>query len=98
MAASDATVFLHARGGPVDHDVWAMRIAQVGRPTSSGCEVRSRFWFGTLDPPDVSLPDDLMKLILSEENAAWQMTHCIEEYRHLAEFLPDLYARSVSPA
>jgi hypothetical protein len=68
-----------------------MRMVHVGRDQDWGCEVRSRFWIGAFDPPNAEVPTAVRNALRSEANAAWQMTHCIEEFYHLSTFLPELF-------
>jgi hypothetical protein len=92
LANSDAVVLNYGRGGPADADFWSMQMVHVARDQDWGCEVRTRFWLGALDPATAQIPPGMRDLMLSERNAAWQMIHCIEEFRYLSTFLPELFA------
>jgi len=93
LASADVSLVSCARGGPADRDVWTMRMVHVGRDTADGCEVRSRFWMGVFDPPAEAPPREVIETIFSDENAAWQMKHAMEEFYYASQFLPELYAR-----
>lgn len=93
LAGADVSFVSCARGGPADRNVWAMRMVHVGRDTADGCEVRSRFWMGVFDPAESAPPRDVVEKLFSDENAAWQMKHAIEEFYYASQLLPALYAR-----
>lgn len=96
LARADVSLLSCGRGGPVDRSVWAIYMVHVGRDTADGCEVRSRFWLGAFDPPDAAPRPEVIKNIFSDENAAWQMKHAMEEFYYASQLLPELYAREGS--
>ena len=98
--ASSEQVFICARVGfsnfPLDYG-WLVH--QV-RAVADGAEMRSRFWIGgeqiafkshhVLGEMASGLLQTLKKV--NEQQATALLTHCSEEMRHLATFLPALYA------
>ncbi len=82
-----------ARTGLLDAPVWAGHLIHLVRDTEYGCEMRSRFWLGDFDPPEVAGTREA-RIGLIPEHAGWGLLkHCHEEMGYLAAFLPDLYAR-----
>lgn len=70
------------------------------RPTSDGCEMRSRFWImgDNLAVPSLVRPvatrlAGLVNPVGQERAAEALLVHCAEEMGHLATFLPELYHR-----
>ncbi|MEM0975897.1 MAG: hypothetical protein AAGJ34_00035 [Pseudomonadota bacterium] len=71
------------------------------RPTSSGSEMRSRFWIGgeTVSPSNnhgrfmktAMMPFRPLAKVMAPK-ARDLLAHCGQEMNHLAQFLPDLYA------
>lgn len=99
-AASNEQVFICARVGFSDFPLdYGWLVHQV-RAVADGAEMRSRFWIGgeqiafksnhVLGEMASGLLQKLKKV--NEQQATALLTHCSEEMRHLATFLPSLYA------
>ncbi len=92
------TAAVCGRVGPLDTDFWAGHLIHLCRDTDYGCEMRSRFWLGDLDPPELA-PDAATRTGLFPDSAGEALLkHCHEEMSYLAGFLPDLYSKHVQPA
>lgn len=98
--ASSEQVFICARVGFSDFPLdYGWLVHQV-RATAEGAEMRSRFWIGGEQIAFKSnnvlseLASNLLQKVkkVSEQQATDLLTHCSEEMRHLATFLPALYA------
>ena len=98
--ASNEQVFICAQVGFSDFPLdYGWLIHQV-RAVSDGAEMRSRFWIGGEQIAFKSnhvlseLASNLLQKVkrVSEQQATALLTHCSEEMRHLATFLPALYA------
>ena len=85
-----------ARTGLLDAPVWAGHLIHFCRDTDEGCEMRSRFWLGDMDPPDLAPTREAKIELFPDEVGLALLTHCIEEMRTLATFLPDLYKRETA--
>ena len=84
-----------ARVGLLDSPVWAGHIIHLCRDTDYGCEMRSRFWLGDVDPPELA-PDATARVNLFPDSAGeGLLKHCHEEMSYLAGFLPELYSQHV---
>jgi hypothetical protein len=69
-------------------------------PTATGCEMRSGFWLGDINPqwpvigtlfkPMLNLPR-IRRIAVTDRMALDLLRHCAEEMNHLARFLPTLY-------
>ena len=82
-----------ARVGPLDAPFWAGHLIHLCRDTDYGCEMRSRFWLGDFDPPEIA-PDAASRTKLFPDSVGeGLLKHCHEEMSYLAGFLPDLHAR-----
>ncbi len=82
-----------ARTGFLDAPIWGGHVIHFCRDTTDGCEMRSRFWLGDMDPPDLAPTREARIELFPDEAAQALLKHCIEEMRTLATFLPDLYER-----
>ena len=87
-----------ARPGLLDVPVHLGRMCHFIRNTDYGCEMRSRFWLGMLEPRDPSfeIPEELRRGLdadLAKGFARRLHQHCVEEMGYLAEILPALYKR-----
>lgn len=75
------------------------RMCHFIRETDYGCEMRSRFWLGTIThrDPTTTIPEsqarEMRKANLNVEFARRLHQHCVEEMGYLAEILPMLYRR-----
>lgn len=84
---------LYGRTGLVDPPLWTGHVLHLCRDTDDGCEMRSRFWLGDFDPPDIASTPERKIALIPDELGEGLLKHCVEEMRTLAAFLPDLYAR-----
>jgi len=91
LANSDISGISCSRGGPAGQDFWAMHVIHVMRDTDWGCEVKTRFWLGDIDPPKPQMTPEIRAAMFPDDMAEWQIRHASEEYMYLAGFLPDLY-------
>ena len=85
-----------ARTGMLDAPIWGGHVIHFCRDTDDGCEMRSRFWLGDMDPPDLAPTREAKIELFPDEVGLALLTHCIEEMRTLATFLPDLYKRETA--
>lgn len=92
LAAAGVSAAICSRGGPAEGDGWVSHVVHVCRDTGEGCEMRSRFFLGDFDPPLPS-PGPVQERIGSAAAARAILRHTLEEYAHLARFLPELYER-----
>lgn len=99
-AATAEQVFICARVGFIDLPLdYGWLVHQV-RAVADGAEMRSRFWIGGEQikfKADHLLSDLASGVVqklkkVSQQQARDLVTHCSEEMRHLATFLPTLYA------
>jgi DAPG hydrolase PhiG domain len=82
-----------ARTGPIDAPVWVGHLIHLCRDTAYGCEMRSRFWIGDFDPPDIAPDPETRRRLISDSVGPAVLQHCHEEMTILAGFLPELYAQ-----
>jgi len=93
FAATGVSAAVCARVGPLDTPFWGAHLIHLVRDTDYGCEMRSRFWLGDVDPPAMA-PDRETRIQMFPDGAAGGLLkHCHEEMTYLAGFLPGLYAR-----
>lgn len=92
LAAAGVSAAICSRGGPAEGDGWASHVVHVCRDTDDGCEMRSRFFLGDFDPP-LPTPGPAQAKVGSAAAARAILRHTLEEYAHLARFLPEAYAR-----
>ncbi len=82
-----------ARVGSLDAPVQAGHLIHLCRDTAYGCEMRSRFWLGDFDPPEVA-PDPAARTAAFPDTVGEALLkHCHEEMSYLAGFLPELYEK-----
>ena len=82
-----------ARTGLLEASVWTGHVIHIVRDTDYGCEMRSRFWIGDFDPPEIASTRQ-ERLERVPDRLGWGLLkHCHEEMSYLAAFLPDLYAK-----
>ena len=55
--------------------------------------MRSRFWLGDFDPPEVAPDRDSRVQLFPDRVGKGLLQHCHEEMTYLAGFLPELYAK-----
>ncbi|MFP6600829.1 MAG: hypothetical protein VB852_10420 [Deltaproteobacteria bacterium] len=94
LAESDVTAAICARVGPLDAPIWAGHLIHLCRDTDYGCEMRSRFWLGDVDPPEL-IPDRQARIDMFPDSAGeGLLKHCHEEMSYLAGFLPKLHSEN----
>lgn len=81
------------RVGPLDAPLWAGHLIHLCRDTEYGCEMRSRFWLGDVDPPELASTRAARIELFPDQMAQGLLKHSHEEMSYLAGFLPGLYAR-----
>lgn len=86
---------LRARGLPVEVGTMVHHV----RPTSDGCEMRSRFWVAGefvrnkgAESGNIVIRTIARWMPMRQEDAASMLVHNAEEMAHLAAFLPQLHA------
>jgi hypothetical protein len=95
LAEAGITAAACARVGLLGSPVWAGHIIHLCRDTDYGCEMRSRFWLGDVDPPELA-PDAKSRANLFPDSVGeGLLKHCHEEMSYLAGFLPELYSQHV---
>ena len=88
-----------ARIGEQDAPAYAGRMCHFVRDTDDGCEMRSPFWLGEIEPRDPAhaIGEDDKRALrrdrLNTEFARRLHQHATEEMGYLAEILPVLYRR-----
>jgi hypothetical protein len=82
-----------ARTGLLEAPIWGGHLIYFCRDTDDGCEMRSRFWLGDVDPPEIARTPEEKTAMFPDEAGRSLLNHCIEEMRTLASFLPGLYRR-----
>lgn len=85
-----------ARVGALEAPVWSGHLIHLCRDTDYGCEMRSRFWLGDMDPSEIASDAETRTRLFPDRVGAALQQHCHEEMSYLAGFLPDLYARETS--
>ncbi len=93
LAAAGVSAAICARIGPLEGPVWAGHFIHLCRDTDYGCEMRSRFWLGDLDPPELAADREARRALFPDSLGPGLMKHCHEEMSYLAGFLPGLHAR-----
>jgi hypothetical protein len=87
-----------ARVGQLEAPVWGGHLIHLCRDTDYGCEMRSRFWLGDVDPPGL-VPDREARIrLFPDALGEGLLKHCHEEMSYLAGFLPGLYTRETGSA
>ncbi len=84
---------VYGRTGLLDPPVWTGHVVHLCRDTDDGCEMRSRFWLGDFDPPDIAPTPQGRTELIPDQLGQDLLKHCMEEMRTLASFLPALYRR-----
>jgi len=87
------TAAVCARVGLLDAPVWAGHLIHLCRDTDYGCEMRSRFWLGDVDPPEIAPDAEARAALFSDRMGEGLLRHCHEEMSYLAGFLPALHAQ-----
>jgi hypothetical protein len=93
FAEAGVSTVVCARVGPLDAPVWAGHLIHLIRDTDYGCEMRSRFWLGDVDPAELAPTPEARTQLFPDRVGAGLSQHCTEEMAYLAQLLPDLYAR-----
>jgi hypothetical protein len=91
------TAAVCARVGLLEAPVWAGHVIHLCRDTAYGCEMRSRFWLGDIDPPAVAPDRETRIQLFPDRSGAGLLAHCHEEMTYLAGFLPELYGKQATP-
>lgn len=91
--SADVSAAICARIGPLDGPVWAGHLVHLCRDTVYGCEMRSRFWLGDFDPPELAPTPEARAALFPDAAGQGLLRHCHEEMSYLAGFLPELYAK-----
>jgi hypothetical protein len=92
------TAAVCARVGLLDSPIWAGHLVHLCRDTDYGCEMRSRFWLGDFDPPELA-PDAAARTnAFPDTTGEGLVKHCHEEMSYLAGFLPGLYSQHADRA
>jgi hypothetical protein len=81
-----------ARVGLLDAPVWSGHLIHLVRDTGYGCEIRSRFWLGDVDPPALASTREARIQLVPDRIGPALLKHCHEEMSYLTAFLPALYA------
>ncbi len=92
------TAAVCARVGLLDAPVWAGHLIHLCRDTDYGCEMRSRFWLGDVEPAALAPDREARIAMFPDRVGAGLLRHCHEEMSYLAGFLPDLHARETGSA
>jgi hypothetical protein len=98
FAEAGITAAVCARVGLLDAPVQAGHLIHLVRDTDQGCEMRSRFWLGDLDPAALAPDRDARVRLFPDAFAGGLLRHCHEEMTYLAGFLPGLHAREAGAA
>ncbi len=92
FAEAGVSAAVCGRVGLLDAPVWAGHLIHLCRDTDYGCEMRSRFWLGDFDPPEMAPDPETRMQIFPDRVGQGLVKHCKEEMTYLAGFLPELYA------
>ena len=82
-----------ARVGPLGAPFWAGHLIHLCWDTDYGCEMRSRFWLGDFDPPEIAPGREGRLALFPDTVGSALLKHCHEEITYLAALLPELYAK-----
>ena len=93
FADAGVSAAICARVGLLDAPVWTGHLVHLVRDTDYGCEMRSRFWLGDVDPPAFAPDRATREALIPDLAGEGLQKHCHEEMSYLAAFLPALYAR-----
>ena len=93
FSGAGVTAAVCARVGPLEAPVWVGHLIHVCRDTDYGCEMRSRFWLGDFDPPELAPDRGSRVRLLPDRMGEGLLRHCHEEMTYLAGFLPALHAK-----
>jgi len=93
LSGAGVSAAICARVGLLDAPVWTGHLMHLCRDTDYGCEMRSRFWLGDLDPPEMAPDRETRIQLVPDSLGKGLMKHAHEEMSYLAGFLPGLYAR-----
>lgn len=95
FAEAGVSTAVCARVGPLDAPVKVGHLIHLVRDTDWGCEMRSRFWLGDFDPPEMASTREARMALVPDVLGAGLHKHCNEEMAYLAAFLPKLHAEEV---
>jgi hypothetical protein len=82
-----------ARVGLLEAPIWTGHLMHLCRDTEYGCEMRSRFWLGDVEPAEMAPNRETRMQLIPDSVGAGLLKHAHEEMSYLAGFLPGLYAR-----
>ena len=82
-----------ARVGLLEAPIWTGHLIHLCRDTDYGCEMRSRFWLGDVDPVQMAPDRETRIQLVPDRIGEGLLKHCHEEMSYLAGFLPTLHAR-----
>jgi len=92
FADAGITAAVCGRVGLLEAPLWTGHVIHLCRDTDYGCELRSRFWIGDMDPPPPGFDRDARLQLFPDSLGASLLKHCHEEMTYLAGFLPELFA------
>jgi len=93
FSEADVGTAVCARVGALDAPIWTGHLIHLVRDTDYGCEMRSRFWIGDFDPPELATTREQRIERVPDRLGQGLLKHCHEEMSYLAGFLPELYAK-----
>jgi hypothetical protein len=64
--------------GMLDSPMWAGHIIHLCRYTDYGCEMRSRFWLGDVDPPELAPDANARRNLFPDAAREGLLKHCHE--------------------
>jgi len=101
LSRKDVTIIC-GQGGDKAKGVWSGDMCHFVRQTDQGVEMRSRFWIGhqiaRMSGPLQGLLNSIInrpflkRKLVPMKIAPSLFHHCTQEYHHLAEILPEIYA------
>jgi hypothetical protein len=96
LASSGVSAAVCGRVGELEAPIWGGHLIHLVRDTAYGCEMRSRFWLGDVEPAELAPTPEMWRQMLTERMAEGLVKHCHEEMSYLAGFLPELWARETA--
>jgi len=93
FAEAGVSTAICARVGSLEAPVWVGHLIHLIRDADYGCEMRSRFWLGDVEPSGIVSTREARLELFPDRVGAGLHKHCNEEMGYLAQFLPGLYER-----
>jgi len=93
FSEAGASAAVCARVGLLEAPIWTGHLIHLCRDTDYGCEMRSRFWLGDVDPGEMAPDRETRIQLVPDRIGEGLLKHCHEEMSYLAGFLPTLHAR-----